>query len=290
MISILIPSYNYDVKPLVEILSKDARTLDQVYEILIWDDASNKIHEANESLELFPNTRYFKSSTNKGRTYTRQQLALSAKYDKLLFLDADVMPVSDLFLKNYIDEDQEVDLIVGGICYTPDPPHRDKLLRWTYGKDREAKTAADRNRNPYFVASPNIWIRKELFLAINPSLDNRYGMDNVFSFQLKEKGAKIKHIDNPVYHLGLEENSVFMNKSILAVETLIEQESKGNIPPSFTSLQKAYEKLKKWRLRSLFLFLIEPFIGRFQKNLLSERPNLFCFDLFKLYHYTRLKS
>lgn len=290
MVSILIPIYNYNVMPLVKTLAEQADDLAITYEIIIWDDASTQFVDKNEALLSRSEIQYYKNSTNSGRTFTRQQLALKARFDTLLFLDADVMPVSDLFLKNYIDQDIDADLLVGGISYYSDPPTADKLLRWTYGKNREARTAVDRNRNPYFVTSPNIWIRKELFLSINPSLDNRYGMDNVFSYQLLKNGSKIKHVDNPVYHLGLEENSVFLSKSIRAVETLIEQESKGNIPPGFTSLQKAFIKLKRWYLPSLFLLLIGPFIESFERNLLSKKPNLFYFDLYKLYHYTRLKS
>lgn len=289
MVSILIPTYNYNVMPLVKTLSEQAEVLAIDYEILIWDDASNEVFLDNEALPFLPKTLYHRSAHNGGRTYTRQQLALKARFNTLLFLDADVMPVSSLFLKNYLDQEEESDLYIGGILYFPDPPTPDKHLRWTYGKNREAKMAADRERHPYFVTSPNIWIRKDLFLTINPSLDNRYGMDHVFSYHLKKRGTKVRHIDNPVYHLGLEENSVFLSKSIRALETLIDQESKGKIAIDFTSLQKAYMKLNQWHLASLFAATMRPFIKKLEKNLLSAKPNLFYFDLYKLYHYTRMK-
>lgn len=290
MFSVLIPLYNCDAFPLVEEISKQAMSLQTSYEIIVFDDKSTIQFPRNERIEEFPYTQLIRAKENGGRTFTRQQLAHIAQFEHLLFLDADVIPVSDRFLSTYINlKDEQNEVIIGGIAYSAVPPKDNSYLRWYYGKEREEKPAIVRAQNPYIVVSANMWIKKVVFLSINLQLDNLYGMDNLFSYSLKEKNILVKHIDNPVYHLGLEENSIFLSKSIKAIETLVKLESKVKVSQNITSLQKAYLKLKRFHLNKIFLVLLIPFIGLFRKNLLSKRPKLVLLDLYKLYHYTRLK-
>ena len=79
-------------------------------EIIIWDDASNIA-----SLDQFDNENilFFKSPVNMGRSKTREFLAEKAKFPYLLFLDADVLPISSLFLTQYLQHASEKAVFVG---------------------------------------------------------------------------------------------------------------------------------------------------------------------------------
>ena len=85
MISILIPLYNYNVFPLVEVLFNQAEQLSTPYEIIIFDDASTITFEENRKITKFKNTSYEVSKKNIGRTAARDYLGNKAAYDWLLF-------------------------------------------------------------------------------------------------------------------------------------------------------------------------------------------------------------
>jgi glycosyltransferase involved in cell wall biosynthesis len=291
MISILIPLYNYKVHPLVEVLSQQAKALDVPYEILVQDDASTEPFEENITINLFPHTRYFKSEVNQGRPKTREILAKKAEYDCLLFLDVDVFPEHDDFLNQYVRLGLNAyEMIVGGITYEETPPVPSKYLRWYYGMHREKKSAARRNKEPFIITPANIFIRKSLFLKVNQFTGTKYGMDLALSYQLKTAHTNILHIDNPVYHLGLETNTEYLEKSLKAVENLVDLEEQGGISSDFTGLQRLYLKLKQWYLTGIVEVMVSWFEAPIRRQLLSTSPNLRLMDLYRLNHYIRLKK
>ena len=116
MISILIPTYNYNVFPLVEKLYNEISQGVISCEILVCDDASQQPSPENENIGKFENVSYIISENNLGRTGVRLWLAKKARYDNLLFLDADVMPKSDTFISSYLNEIAN-DVVFGGITY-----------------------------------------------------------------------------------------------------------------------------------------------------------------------------
>lgn len=291
MLSILIPTYNYPIYTLVQEISRQAEAMDISYEIIVSDDHSSLHLEENKKIISFPNTKYLRLEQNVGRAKNRELLAHTSIYDWLLFLDADVLPTNASFLKNGIHAlRDEIDLVIGGIAYEEKLANKNESLRWLYGKKREVQTVEKRQQQPWLVSSPNLLIRKDLFLKANISKENRYGLDNLFSHQLKALQAKVVHIDNPVFHLGLEENSVFLKKSIKAVETSVYYENHGMMESSVSRLQKSYQLLNKLNLTGLFVRVLSPFKKSIERNLFGSFPSLFLFDLYKLYHYTRLKK
>jgi hypothetical protein len=290
MISILIPTYNYNIYPLVKILYQQCLELQIPFEICVVEDASSNVFADNDKITEFKNTNYKILESNVGRTKTRSLLAEKAHYNWLLFLDADITPVKENFIKTYLGVIADnTQVIFGGIEYTQRKPKNDYLLRWVYGNKRESKTVFERNKNPYYIISQNILIEKNTFLQINKHLDNRYGMDNIFSYRLQERDIRVKHINNPVYHHGLEKSCAFLEKSLLAVNTLIDQELQNNISENFTSLQKFYLQLKKIHLLGIAYKIISPFLNKMKHNLCSNKPRIFLLDLYKLHHYIKLK-
>lgn len=291
MLSILIPTYNYTIYKLVHELHKQLEATEVAYEIIVSEDNSSKYTKENKEVTSFSNTSYIIQKQNLGRTKNREALANVATYHWLLFLDADIIPASPLFIKNYIDAIKEdIDVVFGGISYQETSPTPNQYLRWYYGTHREAQPVEKRKRQPWFIISQNLLIKKDIFLKANVSKENRYGLDNLFSHQLKVLQAQILHIDNPIIHLGLEENTVFLKKTIEAVETTVYYEEKEMMECTLSSLQKSYCMLRKRKAIGLFMRLFTPFKKRIEKKLLGKSPSLFLFDLYKLHHYAHLKK
>lgn len=291
MLSVLIPVYNYNVTQLVECIHKEAIALGIEFEIRILEDGSTLYTESNEVLKRLEYVCYFQNVTNLGRTATRQSLAEHSTYKRLLFLDADVLPVKTNFLSTFLKQDLAYPLIIGGTKYVDECLDSSYSLRWKFGVERETKTAEERRKAPYLsIISSCLFINKELFLQVNDNYKDAYGMDIYFSYKLKKIQLPVLHIDNPIYHLGLETNSSFLPKSLRAIDTLLSLEEEEKIPKDYSKLQRTYLKLKGKGLVtpiSLFLQKVTPVL---EKNLNSENPKLLYFDLYRLSYYLQLKN
>ncbi|GGD25816.1 glycosyltransferase family 2 protein [Flavobacterium orientale] len=291
MLSILIPTYNYNVQPLVLELQKQAEALSFVYEIIVCDDASNT--SQNITIDSNQSIHFIKNETNLGRTQTRQKLALKAKFENLLFLDADVLPKTTTFVKEYFTIlSQSYEVICGGCTYEKNEPSKKCILRWKYGKNREEKSALQRNIKPYSaVFSGNLLIKKSVFLKYNFNENtNFYGMDIYFAYQLFFHAVSVKHYDVDVIHLGLESNEVFFKKSLESVVSrntfLIDKPKIEEI----NSLIKHYKTLKKFKLDFVFSVKFKLFKSLLEKNILGNNPNLFLFDLYRLGYLCSLQA
>lgn len=289
MLSICIPTYNYDVTPLLTAFVSQASGLQYTVEILVRDDHSQrfKLEELTQP-ESSISIRTFTNPTNIGRTATRAALANDARFEHLLFLDADTLPVDNEFLSRFEPYfTQEVDVVSGGIAYLKEQPAPDYRLRWTFGHAREARRASERQLHPYLIVSGSLWIKKALFMAINPKEQNAYGLDNLISNRLSQRQATVVHIDNPVYHLGLETNTAFLEKSLIAIDSLYESEQNDPSLIKHTRLQQQYEKYRKTGLSTAFYLAIHPMIPRLKRKATSAAPSLRAFDFIRLHHYIK---
>jgi glycosyltransferase involved in cell wall biosynthesis len=293
MLSILIPTYNYNITGLAESLSKQLKNIHFPFEILVLDDCSSnsEIIAANKSIENFANCFYFQKTQNKGRTATRQALAERAQFDYLLFMDADVLPKNDDFIKKFEVENQTADVVFGGITYENSKPENDKLLRWKYGKAREGKPVSEREKMPYLsIISQCFLIKKSVFLKANDFHDNVYGVDVLFAQNLEKMQVNVLHIGNPIIHLGLESSESFIEKTKKGLESLYHFEKEKKIPVDYRPIQKAYQNLKKNGALNLFMRIIKNFEKAILKNLKSRSPSLLLFDLYRLYYFSKLKK
>ncbi|WP_157809595.1 glycosyltransferase [Ulvibacter sp. MAR_2010_11] len=292
MLSILIPTYNHNVYQLVETLQKELGQKAIDCEIIVMDDGSTIPLPHNDKIIAFPNVSFKKLPKNIGRSAIRGQLASAAKFENLLFLDADVLPVSETFLANYLAAivKNDFDVIFGGVAYQNDAPSEKERLRWKYGKEREVQTVSEREKHPYFIITQNLLIKKECFESVNKALENFYGDDLVISQALKRKKSKVLHIDNPVYHLGLESSENYLKKALSAISSIVSLEKSGLLDADFTKLQQSYVLLKNWKMTTLFSKLISPFKKKMERNFVSANPNLLWFDLYRLNYYIELKS
>lgn len=288
MLSILIPTYNYNVMPLVQVLHRQAVQAGIAFEIIVLDDHSTETYiTSTEQGNVF----YLQNDINLGRTATRKKLAEKARYTTLLFLDADVIPVSEDFIAKYVPYLSSQSVVLGGIAYVKATPENNKELRYKYGRLREEKTAVERSINPYgSVLSGNLLIPKSIFLANNyAESNNMYGLDIYFSYRLYKSNAKIIHIDNAVYHIGLETNEMFFKKTLSAVVSRKQLLNNAKGIENINGLLKQYNRLKKYRLTGIVRFffnLTEPLL---KKMILKKDPNLFCLDIYRLGYICHIK-
>lgn len=284
-LSVLIPVYNFDCRPFVEDIWQQLKIGDTSFEIICLDDKSEtsfqKINTTINSLDK--RVQYHLSSINLGRSKIRNHLGQLAQYEYLLFLDCDQKVVRSDYIQQYLTHLQSDKVLYGGTTYSATPPNEDQLLRWCFGRKREMIPALRRNESPhhYFMTN-NFLIPKVIFQSIQFNEDIRqYGHeDTLFALALKKKKISIIHLDNPVEHLGLDNNDAFLQKSAIAIETLIQLVKAGQ--PIETKLLKAYRLLKRYRLVSLYRFLfiwLEPLI---KKTLVEHPQRLYFFDAWKL--------
>ena len=291
MLSILIPIYNYNVYPLVKELNRQCVACGIDFEILCQDDGSSINCVENNQINDLDHCRYLINKKNIGRASNINNLVGFSKFDYVLILEADAFPFKKNYIEFYIERiQQEAQAVFGGVIYDDLKPPKNAVLRWIYGHSRESKDLGYRIKNPNdIVFSWNLLIQKKLFL-INPfdSSITTYGFEDlVFLKKLKENNVIIQQIDNPCIHQNEEQSSVFIEKSKIAVLNLIKLSHKNVLQASDSKLLSTFQILKKLHLTTLIIFIFKSFEKFIEKNLLSERPSLFLFDLYRLGYFCK---
>ena len=290
MISILIPCYNYNAYDLVSRLEKDCLTLGIVFEIISIDDASfSTLNEVNQKINMLTNCKFFESKKNIGRVANRQLLSQKAQYKWLLYIDVDVKPLNDNFIKVYVNEIKKgFEVVFGGFNYKNIESNN---LRYLFGKSREDVQSVIRNKNPYkYIISSNFLVKKVIFDKINKNINiNGYGMDYFFGALLKENLVSINHIDNEVTHYGLDDNSKFLAKTKEALENLHYLNTNKLINKNDITILKYYRLFNFFGLKKIISKLINIYSKSIESNLKGSNPSLFVFDLYRLSYLCSLK-
>lgn len=293
MLSILIPCYNYDCRKLVSSLQKQGESLETDYEIIVGDDASDnaEIVSLNEEINALPHCMYSVCEKNLGRAENRNRMAEMSQGDWLLFIDCDAQVCSDKFLQSYMEATGRARVICGGLCHPPVNPCPDATLRYKYEHKADARrSAAERSKNPYMQLSAfNLMMRRDVFMSIKFDKDCReYGYeDALMGVELHKRNIEILHIDNPIVHIGLESNAIFLKKSETALHTLYGLKGKmGN----HSHVENMATKLKIYHLDKIYTWFYSIFRKNMRKNLLGKNPSLFIFSLYKLGFFLDIKG
>ena len=291
MLSILIPTYNYDCTRLVNVLQRQAQQASIDYEIIVADDASSTYiyKDKNREINALHHCRLIELEENVGRARIRNLLADEAQGEWLLFMDCDAEVISDSFIVNYMTH-ADVDVIYGGQCVAPTLPSPEVSLRYAYEHraDRH-RTARHRAKAPYERFTPfNFMIRRSVFQSIRfDEHITEYGHeDTLFGIALGERSISIRHIDNPLRHIGLESNELFLQKTRAALRNLASMESSMQ---GHSSLLKAYNLLHTIRLDHC---IAQWFVRNEQSitsRLTGATPSLHLFLIYKLGYYCHVK-
>jgi glycosyltransferase involved in cell wall biosynthesis len=290
-ISLLIPVFDYDIIALVHSMKDAMGKVPEFYEILIGDDGSSaEYRKKYRSLEA-ENVKVISSKKNIGRAAIRNRLALEAKGDFLIFIDADVMlpGTAEAYMLKWLPFLNNSRVICGGTLYHDSAPgDPDKLLRWKYGKWREQKSAVERNKHPHRGFSTfNVLFEKSVFSKIrfNEELKQYGHEDTLLGFQLKKAGIDILHIDNVLMHEGLESNRDFLNKTKLGIENLSQLYDKVTDKKSFSEtvmMLKIYNKLRILGLTRILAGIFIRYRDRMEIRLDSSNISLLLFAFYKM--------
>jgi glycosyltransferase involved in cell wall biosynthesis len=297
MLSILIPIYNFPCTDLVTELQRQAALCNVPFEIVLMDDASTLYKKDNRTLAELTAVRLIDLKENIGRAKIRNRLADEAKYDCLLFMDVDVRPISEHYIQNYLDICADYPVVFGGRSYSEHPPKEKNLyFHWLVGSKREVLSAEKRqmNANKSFMTN-NFLIHKDTFNSIrfDESISTYGHEDTLFGFELKKQGIRIHHINNPLEHIGLEENHHFIAKTKTGIDNLHFIILKHQYADEMTediALLKSFRLVKKLRLQKVLALLYRHLHTKIEQHLTGEKPSLLLFDLYKLSYLCSLSA
>lgn len=290
MLSILIPTKDYDCHILVEELHRQGESLGLPYEIIIGEDGTAEENlRQNTIADSLTHCRRIIKKTNIGRAAIRNLLARESRYPNLIFIDCDAVVEKDDFLRLYADALKDYDVVCGALYHANEQPNDECSLRYRYEKEADKqRDAVTRSKAPYDKFTTfNFAIKKDIFTSIlfNESI-TRYGYeDALFGKELKRRGIPIGHIDNKLLHSGLESNAVFLAKSEQALATLLTIEDRMESTPLLATLRK----MRALHLENIFMIYWNLRKKSLRRNLLGRKPSLLKFKIYKLGYYISLQ-
>ena len=295
MISICIPTYNYNVEKLVSDLSQQCIEASIDFEIIVLEDGSDENHVAeNKPIENIAGVKHIVNAENCGRSITRNHLADMALGEKIIFIDCDSEIPDKQYISRYL-ANSNYDVICGGTTYQETQYSPEISLRYTFGTKVEKSTADKRNQAPYSAfTTNNMMVSKKVFEKIRfCEALRKYGHeDSLFGFDLQKNNIAILHIDNPVIHIGIESNEIFLAKTRAGIENLVAMRKMEEISPDFFNhirLYRHYAKLKKMCLLWTMKLTYKIWGKAIERHLLkSKQPKLLIFNIYKLGYLCRI--
>jgi glycosyltransferase involved in cell wall biosynthesis len=289
VLSICIPIHNYDIRDLVQHLHRQATHAKIPFEILLVDDCSLDSFKAkNISCKSLKNVKWLALEKNVGRSRIRNLLAQIAEYPWLIFMDCDSQCPDDQYIQRYLEHTINDGIVCGGRIYHPTPPDDDTYLHWLFGTRREVKDHTIRARKPnHSFMTNNFMISAHVLkhIAFNESLLGYGHEDTLFGVELLRKNINIRHIHNPLIHVGLQNANEFLHKTKEGTRNLLKVYSivkRDKALPEMVKLLKVWAIIRNLglcRITGQILRYFEPAIVR---NLKGRRPILFLLDLYKL--------
>lgn len=298
MLSVNIPVYNIEVGGLVQELVSQSARLKYPVEIRVYDDGSTEdIKLKNRKISNLPGVVYTELEKNLGRSAIRNKMGLESEFEYLLFIDADSAMVNSNYLNSFLENADQKTVLCGGTIYKKEPPkEKSQYLRWFYGTHREAISASVRNnKKGFIITSNNFLVPKKVFEMIHFREDLKmYGHeDTLLGYDLHRKGIQIRHIENPVEHTGLEDGTVFLDKTRVALKSL--HLITSQLLPDDTEFARQVNFLNRYQsIRKVIPgFLLRWFFRLFHKlletHLTGRNPKLFWFDVYKLACFATLE-
>lgn len=292
-------------------------TISLGFEIIFADDGSADAtaRQRNAIIAQLPYCQYIERPKNVGRSAIRNFLAHTAHYSHLIFLDGDVAIKRGNFVQTYLAHRNDADVIIGTLHFsrmqvacdtaediightkrakeetkkTTEPMLYDDNLKYRYEQQFLAKhPVKKRMQQPYAsFRTTNFMVRRDLLLAYPfDETFHEYGYeDTLFGKQLKEHGATLIHLDNAATIADYEDNATFVAKTEESLRTLA---AHAHQLQGYSTLLHTANKLKCLHLQSLIAFVFKLFKGLLHKNLCSNSPSVFLFNVYKLGYYINL--
>ncbi|MEO6190116.1 MAG: glycosyltransferase [Saprospiraceae bacterium] len=292
MLSILIPVYKQRVTPFVTDLYRASVKANIEFEIIVMDDGfEQEFRLNNEDILVNERIKIFYLDKNIGRSAIRNKLFEKASFPNLLYLDADGELESDDFVIHYKQFLDTQEIVSGGRIYQPEiPKDPNIILHWKYGLNKESKSALVRNKSTYLSFHSNNFLVPKSIMQAFPFDETikTYGYEDLlWAKTLFKEGIQIRHIDNPVKHLGLDDSDNYLEKIEDSMANLV---MLSNTPQALhLPLESAYNNLQKLGLSNVFVKIFDYLKLKMISNLKSNSPSLGLLQWYKLGRYAELK-
>ncbi len=218
VLSVLVPFYKDDPAPLLQALLAQSQGL--AIEIWLYDDGTQDpaitarlteiIHASSQEVTLVI------AAQNQGRSAGRNQLQSQARAEWVLFLDADMRPVSPHFLTDYLDliNTDIADIIFGGFIVPQQAETVDQELHRAFSEVSDCLTLSERQAaGPQYVASSNLCVKTSVMMAegFDPEFTGWGWEDSEWAARVSQKFTLL-HAEIPALHLGLEDTDTLLRR------------------------------------------------------------------------------
>lgn len=219
-LSVLIPYFRDDPCALLCALDAEAAALGDAVEMLVLDDGSGDDELARRVAEavltLRAPARFIRLSANEGRAKGRNRLMAAARAERLLFLDADMLPDRPDFLARYLRliEAEDPAVVFGGFTLERTPVDPARGLHRALSLRGDCRPAAERQAEPAkSLCTSNLLVRREVFEleAFDESFSG-WGWEDVEWAIRAGRRWPVRHLDNPASHLGLDTDAALIAK------------------------------------------------------------------------------
>ena len=288
MLSILIPTYNYNITKLVHDLHRQAMSTYVDFEILVMEDGSTQFTDENKSVADLAFCHYTILTRNIGRSAIRNRLADEARYGHLLFLDCDSEVIMPHFIEKYLSFCKENTVVIGGTAYDSENKNPRYSLRLKYGRLREANSAQEREKEGLYshFSAFNFLVSKNIFnqIRFDENIEGYGHEDTLFGHKIAELQYIVHHIDNPLLHRGLDDNMTFIRKTEESTRNLYLLFKTGKYPflENQSKLLFTFIRFKRKNFIPVLVSLFTVFKPVLISNLTSSTPSLRLYDLYKL--------
>ena len=282
MLSILIPCYNHNITKLIQTIHNQIIKTNKKFEIICAEDGSEKTF-SNKEIKQLKFTKYIHLKNNLGRSRIRNFLANTAIYDWLLFIDCDSKVEYEKFIFKYLNSiSDKKKIIYGQTKYQKNPPEKNKTLHWKYGAKIESKKKKNIFSSHHFIIHKNAFKK----IKFNEEITDYGHEDTIFWVDLKKENYTFEFIKNPLTHIGLETNEQYIKKTKSALKNIYLLSKKYDLRN--TSIIKTHIILSKFYLNYIILLVFNLTEKNILKNVLSGKPNLILFQMYKLGYFFRL--
>jgi glycosyltransferase involved in cell wall biosynthesis len=257
-LSVVIPTYRYDVSTLMDVLARCTQS--PLVEFIVYDDGTRD-HEMLARMQAAAGgaraaIRIVSHPMNRGPAAARNAAAEHARAMWILFLDADMSPDNMAFLEAYLDAEEKLEepsLVVGGQSLRFASKEKAFALhRWAYKAD--CVSADERRQAPeQHVTSSNVMVHRDVLKAI--PFDEGFagwGWESDDWAQKVQAHFPVMHIDNAATHLGLETDKALMAKYAKAAKNFARFVKQHPEQAAALPLYKAAMKARKGAFRKLF--------------------------------------
>ncbi|MGO4409841.1 MULTISPECIES: glycosyltransferase family 2 protein [unclassified Brevundimonas] len=211
-LSVLIPFLRDDPEPLIALLDREAPPLNGMAELILLDDGTSDDAltarlTARIAVCALP-IRLISLSTNEGRSVGRNRLATAARGSSLLFLDSDMRPDHDRFLRTWaaLARDGQTAVAFGGFSLLQAPDEARFAVHRSMAARSDCIPHDQRALQPEkYVFTSNLLVRRDVFEAeaFDPGFTS-WGWEDVEWAMRVSRRFKVEHVDNPATHMGLD--------------------------------------------------------------------------------------